>query len=505
MGTETFLGLLAPELTVALTALVLLFIDWLGKGRLNHHSLFIGLALFGVALAFAFSFFQIGSPLTTVWGGTYRFDDFSAAFKLLMLLGACLILLMTADAKTKTGIGSHGNFYYLLLTALLGAMMVTSSADMITLLLSFELLSLSAYIMAGTRRHDTLSAKTAFKMFANGGIATALILFSMSYIYGFTGTTNLYEISLILNTENHSSLLFNHRTLLIFVFMIGFIGLLFKFLSLWTPNVYERIPTAVAAFLNVTATMAGFALLFRLFLIPFMNAPGIDASAVSGPVSIFVTVKPYIGLIAAFAMIGGHVAALRQKSMMRLFAFASVAQAGYILMPFVSLTNQTLSNTWFYLLAYLFMSLGALAVIQVVAEKTSDTRVKNFSGLYQRSPLAALALGFFYISLAGIPLTSGFVGKYNIFMEAWHAGHFWLAIIMAAAVIISCFYYFRLTIKLFLRDDESHAQKLSIPPGIGTVISVGVIGTLIFGIFPDAAFGFFNHYLPMNNFFKGNF
>lgn len=498
-------GKMAPEFTIVITAVVLSLLD-LFIGRNKSRRPFAWLALIGVAIAMLFCITEIGSPVTTILHGTYRLDSFSVAFKILMLTGAGFVFLMSSDYDKKGEIAYRGEFYYLLLAALVGAMMMTSSADIITLFVSLELLSLSSYIMVGLRKNDLASNEAAFKYVVNGGIATAILLFGMSYIYGLSGSTNLYEISTLLSSDHYSAILFSHRFLLVFAFILVFIGLSFKLTTvpfhMWAPDVYEGAPTPVTAFLSVVSKTAGFVMVLRFFFIAMPGVPGLHVSPNSGPEPAFVSVQPYFAVLAALAMIFGNTAALKQTNIKRLFAYSSIAQAGYVLVPFISFTKMAFDNVWFYLMAYLFMNLGAFAIIQVVSEKEGSTDIKNFSGLYRRSPWLALAMAVFLVSLAGIPFTAGFIGKFNIFVEALLSSHYWLASVMIASTVISYFYYFGIMVKMFLRP-ASRSGKLSSPVGPAVVVGLGVLGTVGFGIFPDVALGFLHHF-QLHDFFKAN-
>jgi NADH-quinone oxidoreductase subunit N len=316
----------------------------------------------------------------------------------------------------------------------------------------------------------------------------------------------LYEISTLLSSGDYSPIVFSHRFLLIFAFILVLIGLSFKLATvpfhMWAPDVYEGAPTPVTAFLSVVSKTAGFVMVLRFFFIAMPQAPGIHVSAESGPESAFLSIQPYIAVLAALAMIFGNTAALKQKNIKRLFAYSTIAQAGYILVSFISFTKLSLDNIWFYLMAYLFMNLGAFAIIQVVCEKEGSADIKSFSGLYRRSPLLAVAMGLFLVSLAGIPFTAGFIGKFNIFVEALLSNHYWLAAVMIGATVISYFYYFGVMVKMFLRP-ASRSEKLSVPVGPAVVVGFGIIGTLGFGIFPDVALGFLHHF-QLHDFFEGN-
>ncbi|HET7521786.1 MAG TPA: NADH-quinone oxidoreductase subunit NuoN [Bacillales bacterium] len=506
MDLETLLsfdwGKMAPEFTILIAAVALSLIDLFVPRRVARRP-FAWLALLGVAVAFLFCVGQIGTPVTTILAGTYRLDSFAVAFKLLLLIGTGFVLLMSSGYDQKGDIRYRGEFYYLLLTALLGAMMLTSSADMITLFVSLELLSLSSYIMAGLRKNDPESNEAALKYVINGGIATAVFLFGMSYIYGLSGTTNLYEMAGALAGQH--PLIFDHRFLLVFAYILIFVGFSFKLTAvpfhMWAPDVYEGAPTPVTAFLSVVSKTAGFVLVLRFLILAFMYAPGIEVSAKGGPELVFQSAGPYIAVFASLAMVIGNTAALKQKNMKRLFAYSGIAQAGYVLVPFVSLTQLTIGNVWFYLFVYLFMNLGAFAVIQTVAEKEGNADISGFTGLSRRSPWMAAAMAVFLISLAGIPATAGFIGKFNILVEAVVSGRIWLASVMIGTTVISYFYYFGVIVKMY-QPSAGRREKTPFSPGAGIVVWCCVIGTLAFGLFPDTALGFLHDYLPFNSFFE---
>lgn len=509
MDWQTFIqydwGKTAPELTVFITAVVLSLLDLFLPRKTERSRTLSWLGLAGVIMALFFCFLEIGQPASSILQGTYRFDSFALAFKMIMLVGTGMVLLMSADYDKKHEIRYRGEFYYLLLTGLLGAMMMASSADMITLFVSLELLSLSSYVLAGLKKRNLASNEASFKYLVNGGIASAVILFGMSYIYGFSGSTNLYKIGSVLNINNHSAVLFNSRFIVVFAIIMVFVGLSFKLATvpfhMWAPDVYQGSPTPVTAFLSVVSKTAGFAMLLRFFFIGVSQAPGVHVSASSGPEYAFTSIQPYIAVLAALAMIFGNTAALKQTNIKRLFAYSTIAQAGYILVPFVSFTLLTLGDVWFYLMAYLFMNLGAFAVISIVAESEGSEEINRFSGLYRRSPLMALAMSVFLISLAGIPITAGFIGKFNIFFEALLSAHYWLASVMIATTVVSYFYYFGIMVKMYLRPSPRET-KIRWSPAAGIAVILCLIGTLGFGIFPDAAMGFLHGHLPLNNFFK---
>ncbi|WP_078556108.1 NADH-quinone oxidoreductase subunit NuoN [Bacillus alkalicellulosilyticus] len=493
MDLETLLsfpwGIMAPEFTILIVATVLSLLDLFLKEKIDR-KLLGWLALGGILVALVFLVRQLGSPVQMILYDTYRLDGFSIAFKFILLIGAALVMIMAIDYKKKE-IEYRGEFFYLLLTALLGGMIMSSSADLITLFVGLELLSLSSYILAGIMKKDLQSNEAAMKYVINGGIATAITLFGLSYIYGLTGFTNLFEIAQTLADPN----VLENAFLLYFAFFLVFVGLVFKIAAapfhMWAPDVYQGSPTPVAAFLSVVSKTAGFAIILRLLFVIFSATPGLQYSYLVFDTSM------YVVAIAIVTMIVGNIMALRQENVKRMFAYSSIAQAGYILVPIATLNMLMYETLWFYLVAYLFMNIGAFAVLQLVTEQTNSSNISSFAGLGKKSPILALLMGLFLISLAGIPISAGFIGKYYIFIGAISVGFYWTAGIMIATSIISYFYYFRVLGQMYFRPNYD-SKPITVPIGMYVVLFICAIGTFGLGLFPNVLIDFMNTYLDFS-------
>jgi NADH-quinone oxidoreductase subunit N len=487
-------GIMAPEFIILGAATILSVIDLFLKRETSRKPL-AWLAGFGVAAALLAVFFQLDHEVSSILFETYRLDSFSKAFKILLLLGTFLVLVLAANYKKDDIEENRGEFYYLLLTALLGAMMMASSADMITLFVGLELLSLSSYVMAGLEKRNMQSNESAFKYVVSGGIATAITLFGMSYVFGLTGETNLFLIAG--NMQDPEVL--RHGFLLVFAFFITFAGLTFKIaaapLHMWAPDVYEGAPVPVTAFLSVVSKTAGFIILMRFIIITFIPAAGIDGDP------LLVQVQPYIMVLAGATMVIGNVTALRQRNIKRMFAYSSIAQAGYILVPFVSNSSLLFELIWFYLLAYLVMNIGAFTVIQLLTSHAKSNDIGIFRGLFSRSPWIAVMMTIFLLSLAGIPVTAGFVGKFGIFMGALglEPAYFTLAAVMMGTTLVSYVYYFNIIAVMFFRDGEK--TKLAVPAGLLLVLAFCAASTVILGVMPELALDFFYGNFDINEFF----
>lgn len=475
---------LAPELTILIAAVVMSVMDLLMKDQTDRRIL-AWVGMLGVIVAGAFIVNYMDREPYQILGDTYRLDDFANVFKLVILGGTLLVLLAAQAVLNRTDIRHRGEFYYLLLTASLGGMMMASSADLITLYVGLELLSLSSYILAGTRKHVLKSTEAAFKYVVLGSVSSAFILYGMSFAYGLTGTTNLYAIQSGLSDAYQGG--YGFFVLISLVLML--LGLGFKISSapfhMWAPDVYEGAPTPVTTFLAVVSKAAAFALLLRVVLTGYSGLFNTMDAVWVERIGLFFTV------IAALSMIVGNTVALRQRNVKRMMAYSSVAQAGYILVPLALLPLSIWSGVFevvsFYLLAYVFTTVGAFTVMMLVNREAGTADLKSFAGLFRRAPWTASAMVIFLLSLAGIPLTGGFIGKFYIFFNAIVGQRLWLALIMVITSVVSYFYYFEIIRQMFFRPPASE-KKLRIPGGIAAVVVIGVIGTLALGVMPQPVF-----------------
>ncbi|XJZ27126.1 NADH-quinone oxidoreductase subunit NuoN [Bacillota bacterium Lsc_1132] len=493
-------GVMAPEFIILGVASLLCLMDLFMPKKMDRKVLgWIGIA--GIFAAIISLAGMVDTGVTSILYDTFRLDSFAKAFKFLLLGGSALVLFLAISYEGKDGLEEYrGEFYYLFLTALLGAMMMASSGDLITLFVGLELLSISSYILAGIRKHQLQSNESAMKYVINGGISTAITLFGMSYVYGLTGTTNLKDMVASLQTLSSPQ----HVYLLSLAFLMILVGLSFKLAAapfhMWAPDVYHGAPMPVTAFLSVVSKTAGFVIVIRILLSVF----GMAVTSGMGTDPILLKMQNYIAFIAGATMIIGNVIALRQTNIKRMFAYSSISHAGYILVALATMNYFMFDSIWFYLIAYLFMNLGAFAVIQLISAKAGSEKIADFAGLYRRSPALAVAMGIFILSLAGFPGTAGFIGKLNIFIGAFidPNAHYVLASVMIATTVVSYFYYFGVLTQIFFRP-ASDDSKFDIPFGILFVIIVSVIATVLLGIAPNSALDFLhNHFNQFQDFLK---
>lgn len=471
---------LLPELTLVAAAIVLSLLDLLMPRNINR-SVIGWLSLAGIIVSAVFVILQLNpeEPIQLL-NQSYRVDDFGNLIKLVLLTGTGFVIFMSLGTVKQDDIPHVGEYYYFLLPAVLGGMIMASSGDLITLFVGLELLSITSYLLVAMKKKNHQSNEGAFKYVVMGGISSALILYGMSFLYGMTGSTNLAQIGGALG-----SLVSSYEALIYVSFFLMVAGFGFKIAAApfhsWAPDVYQGAPTPVTAFLAVVSKAAGFAILFRMFYVLFAFS-SFQGSAVQEDVFLAISV------MAAIAMVTGNFIALKQTNMKRLLAYSGIANAGYLLVPigtyFGAAHFSNFSEFIYYLIAYLFMNIGAFAVLMIIEQSSGTTELSGFAGLYYRAPWTAVAMVLIILSLAGIPVTGGFFGKLYIILGAMETQKYWLGAIMIVTSVVSFYYYFGVTRQMFMRSDYAEPEiRISLPLGI-TVWVCAVIGVLI-GFMPQ--------------------
>lgn len=469
---QTFMQL-SPE-WILLLGITLILIGELVLRKGSSRVLLGIIAILTVIASGLFTFSQ-GNQSFNLFTSTFVSDPISRAINMLLLAGTLIVLLLSYVEQLDV----RGEFYFLLLSALLGGMMLTSSADLITLFVSLELLSLSAYILVGIHRDKLASSEAAWKYVIYGGASSAFILYGMSFLYGLTGTTSLprmYENLNVAVTNGHIDLLY-------LAFFLLLVGVSFKIAAvpfhMWAPDVYEGSPITITLFLAVVSKIAGFAFLLRIFGSLFYQ---------EGLISMLQTIViPSLVVIASLSMIFGNVIALRQSNLKRMLAYSSIGHVGYMLVALITFftSNNALaySSLYYYFVAYLLASSGAFAILLVVTRDQSAEQ-SMLTGLHKRSPWLALSLAVCLLSLAGIPFTAGFMGKFTILVGAVDDVLYWLAGIMLLTTVISYYYYFRVIRQMYWADGEGQAIE-GVPWMAGVVIGLMVMGTFLLGVMPS--------------------
>jgi len=461
------LSAIAPEIILIGFACLILLIDSVFP-RFNKTSLAF-LAVIGAFLAFRSTIFSWGKK-------EYAFremmvvDNYSLFFNLIFLIGTALTILISVGniSREKSG---HGEYYSLLLFATSGMMFMGSGADLIMIFLGLEVMSIAIYILAGFEKKNPLSNEAALKYFLLGAFATAFLLYGIAFIYGATGSTKLKVISQALSplSESINPLFYVGAGLLI-------IGFGFKIATvpfhMWVPDVYEGAPTAITAFMSAAVKAAGFAAFFR-----------VAGTALS---SIQTNLTPVIWVLAVITMTLGNIVAIAQENIKRMLAYSSIAHAGYILMALVASNELGISGLLYYLLAYTLMNIGAFAVVIFLSRKEDQVvNLEEYSGIGFRYPVLALCMSVFMISLAGIPPTAGFIGKFYIFSAAVKAGYIGLVVIGVLNSALSVFYYFRVIVLMYMKDPVREFSGLMVSPSLVAAILCCAIGIILMGVLPS--------------------
>jgi NADH-quinone oxidoreductase subunit N len=359
--------------------------------------------------------------------------------------------------------------------------LVVSAADLVIVLLGIEILSIALYVLAGFTRGRATSEEAAMKYFLLGAFSLAFLIYGTALVFGVVHSTRFSAIAAALRSGAPVSLLGNPLLLAgIGLILVGFaFKLSFVPFHMWTPDAYEGAPTPITAFMSVATKAAVFAALLRFLVIA---VPGLRAEWAA-----------VLWALAALTMIVGNIAAVVQSSVKRMLAYSSIAQAGYILVGTIAGDAFSQPAVMFYLLAYAFMNVGAFAVLMALGGEDAsdaDPTIADLDGLAQRKPLLAFAMTIFMLSLAGIPLTAGFIGKLYVFTAALRAGYGELVVIGVLTSVIATFYYLRIIAAMWMRPASVGAMPIRVTTALSTVLVVLLIGTLALGIIPAGPLGF---------------
>jgi NAD(P)H-quinone oxidoreductase subunit 2 len=412
-----------PETILLVTILACIVLSFVSD-KIKRNSVFY-VSLAGMLLSlFSYRFVPVNNEIVLL-NGSFISNPFTCLFGFLILTGSIITILMSKNYTSSFG-KSEGEFYCLLMTASLGGLLLVSSNDLISFFISLETVSISSYILCAYTKSDKLSNEAGLKYLIIGATASAIMLYGLSFLYGVSGNTNYEVIAKSIALTKPSFLL-----AISFVLILG--GFLFKLGSFpfhfWVPDVYEGAPVPVAAFLSVVSKTAGLGA-----LIVFM-------SVIFGYSSLWCVI---LGLVAAFTMTIGNIAAIKQTDIKRLMGYSSIAQCGYLLAGVSLVSIVGFSGSVFYLIAYIFTNLGAWVAIEAFISKTGKSAVEDFRGLLYKQPLTAVSLLFCFLSLAGIPLTAGFIGKFYLFKSIFFGGGYFILLLLIALIntIVGLYYYF---------------------------------------------------------------
>ena len=429
----------------------------------------LGWVAFAGTIAAMFALVPMAAQRGQWYSNLWIVDDYDVFLSFVFLLIAAITILTSLDYLQRERM-NHPEFYALLLFATAGMLMMAASNELVMVFLGLEILSIATYVMAGFRRTDLKSNESALKYFLLGSFSSAFFLYGVALIFGATGSTNLIAIANSLrSSEVQLSLVELAAGLML-------IALCFKVavapFHIWTPDVYEGAPTPVTGFMSVGPKAAGFAVLFRVFLTAFPTIHDRWASA--------------IWLIAALTMVLGNVIAVVQPNIKRMLAYSSIAHAGYVAVAFAATSERGVSAALFYLLAYSLMNLGAFAIVTILGRSEDKlVNVTDYAGLGAKRPGLAALLSVFLLSLAGVPGTAGFAGKFFIFRAALESRLLWLTVIGVITTVISFYYYLYVIVQMYMRDPVDDFSDLRLCGSLKAALLVSCVGTLYLGILPS--------------------
>lgn len=461
MFTSVLFASILPEILILIIGMLLLIVEpfWKEEQRRNVGWLTAG-GLF-ISMIISLLFGQPGEPTATL-GGMIRFDWLGFFFKMLfMFAGAATALLMMDSEK----LGNRGEAYLLLLASLLGMNLMAVSSDLIMLFLAIETTSIPLYVLAGFMLGNDKSTEAGFKYLLFGILTTTIMLYGFSLVFGFAGTTDLYQLADMLQGGS-LSLISVIGVLALILVGIGFKVSIVPF-HFWAPDVYEGSPTPIAGFLSTASKAAGFAVLVRLFFVSFPNF------AESWTVA--------LAILAAVTMTVGNLLTLPQTNIKRLLAYSSVAHAGYTMIGVVALTQLGAASVVFYLAAYIATNLLAFGIAVAFGRVTGLDDIRDYAGLSRRNPILALMMLSAFLSLTGMPPFAGFVTKVVIFAAGIQAGYTWLVVVGILNSVVGAYYYLNVLKFVYLyrmpnEDEENHPVPLTRPYAIAlAVLTIGVI------------------------------
>lgn len=475
---------LAPDVILAATIVIVLVADFVLPERSVWQTSRI--AAVGVLAALV--------PIVTLavdevnrrdmFGGAYVVDNYALALKAFFLVATYVTILVSVD-YIEEGDYYRGEFYFLLLTSVFGMSVMASARDLITLFVALETISIPTFILAAFRKHDRVSNEAGVKYYLIGVLSSALMLYGMSLIFGITGSTLLSDIAARIDDVGAEPLLAVAMFLSIVGFAFKVSAVPFHF---WAPDTYEGAPTPVTAFLSVASKAGGFVALLNIIFFGFFTETGADLWWGA------------VWVLAALSMTLGNLGALRQENIVRMLAYSSVAQGGFMLVPFAAagiagasgnfdVASSSFEAVVVYLLVYGAMNLGAFAVVIAVARRTRSGAITSYRGLFQTSPALALTMTAFLASLAGVPPMAGWFAKFVMFRSALDAGTGWavaLAVIAAVNSVIAFFYYAGVIRLMWFQDAEGDDRSaIRVPPALAGAIGITVAITVVVGIYPQ--------------------
>lgn len=494
------LALIAPELILTVSACIALVMEVILPYRKSKWTAYFalgGIALAAVSLGLLWSENQSSLPLTGFYG-MVRLDGFAILFKSIFLIAAALAIAISTrflDIENE----QHGEYYALVLFATVGMMFLASGYDLILLYISLELMALTFYVLVAFTKREKRSNEAAMKYFLLGAFSSGILLYGMSLLYGLAGSTNIGEIGTsvsaimgLVQKAPAGEAIRGLRPMLLLGMIALAAGLFFKISAvpfhMWAPDAYEGAPTSVTAFLSTGSKAASFVLYARIFVVALGDMRADWA--------------PLLGLVAAITIFVGNWGAVTQENSKRLLAYSSISNAGYLLLGLVAGNIYGYVGIFVYLLVYVFMNMGAFGIVISLRRKgIIGDNVDDMTGLARKAPGMAAMMGIFMLSLGGLPLTGGFIGKYYLLLGLWERGqveakasgktwYYWLAGWAVLNIVISFYYYLRFIKVMYLGDRVADDKPLSLSPPLRAALAVSVIGIVVLGVYPQPLLNF---------------
>jgi NADH-quinone oxidoreductase subunit N len=454
------MGGMGLELGLALLILLVFFTGLLTRGDDKRR---VGvLAAVGLVVLLGLSF--RAEPGAVLFGGSFVQDELAIFSKRLFLLATVLGVLGSLALRAPTFASRATEYYMLMLGSLLGMLVLASARELILIFVAFELMSIPLYVMAGFRKGEEESVEAALKFFLIGTVSSAFIAYGLSFVYGISKTTDLSGVAAALQ-DGHPLLLLG---MILTLGGLGFKIAAFPF-HMWVPDTYEAASTPFVAWLSVAPKAAGFVVMFRLYL-----------EGVGDPVLIWV---PAAAGLAAITIIAGNLMAIPQQNVKRLLAYSGIAHIGYMLVGFAAVSADGVAMMLFYLVAYLFGNMGAFFVVEAVAQSDGSEAISAYRGLAQRSPVLALCMLLFLLSLGGIPFVAGFWAKLYVFWAAAERGMYWLVLVGAILTVVALFYYLLVAKRMYI-DAPERRQPVPVSPFLAFSILVCAAGVVGLGVYP---------------------
>jgi NADH-quinone oxidoreductase subunit N len=414
------------------------------------------LVLLGIALR--------TEPGPTLFGGSFVQDELALFAKRLFLVATIVGILGSLTLRAPAFARRATEYYLMILASLLGMLVLVSARELVLLFVAFELMSIPLYILAGFQKREPEAVEASLKFFLVGTVSSAVMAYGLSFVYGITRTTDVGKIAQALG---------GGHPLLILGLMLTLAGLGFKIAAvpfhMWVPDTYEAASTPFVAWLSVAPKAAGFVVIFRLYL-----------EGMGERVLLWV---PLAASLAAITIVAGNLMAIPQQNIKRMLAYSGIAHIGYMLVGFAAVSASGVAMVLFYLVAYLFGNMGAFLVVEAVAQSDGSVSIAAYKGLAQRSPVLALCMLLFLLSLGGIPFVAGFWAKLYVFWAAAEQGMYWLVLVGAVLTVVALFYYLLVAKRMYI-DAPERSGPVVVSPLLGLSILICTAGVVGMGIYP---------------------